>query len=80
VPALAMDVDNPEDIDTEQEDHCYDEAAHIVMARAYGLKESEIAAKVAAKVREAERATLPPSNQQVWGELDKIREDLEQEQ
>jgi hypothetical protein len=49
------------------------------MARAYGLKESEIAERVAAKEREAERATLPKSNQEVWGELDKIREDLEQE-
>jgi hypothetical protein len=32
IPALAMD-DSIEDIDTEQEDHVYDEACHIVMAR-----------------------------------------------
>ena len=79
VPALAMDEDNPEDIDTEQEDHVYDEAAHIVMARAYGLKQSEIQQKVEAKIKEAKRAELPPSNRDVWRELDKIREDLDRE-
>ena len=30
---LCMDEDNPEDIDTDQEDHIYDEACHIMMAR-----------------------------------------------
>jgi len=33
IPALCMDEMNPEDIDTDQEDHIYDEACHIVMAR-----------------------------------------------
>lgn len=33
IPALCFDEENPEDIDTEQEDHVYDEAAHICMAR-----------------------------------------------
>jgi len=31
IPALSMDEDNPEDIDTTQEDHVYDEACHIAM-------------------------------------------------
>lgn len=33
VPALCMDEMKPEDIDTDQEDHIFDEACHIVMAR-----------------------------------------------
>jgi hypothetical protein len=34
-----MDETNPEDIDTDQEDHIYDEACHFVMARPIALKE-----------------------------------------
>lgn len=33
VPSLCTDEDNPEDIDSDQEDHVYDEACHICMAR-----------------------------------------------
>ena len=33
IPALCMDELNPEDIDTDQEDHIYDEACHIFMSR-----------------------------------------------
>lgn len=33
IPSLAMDELRPEDIDTDQEDHVYDEACHICMAR-----------------------------------------------
>ena len=33
IPALAIDEDNPEDIDTEQEDHVYDDTCLICMAQ-----------------------------------------------
>lgn len=33
IPALCMDDLNPEDIDTDQEDHVYDESCHVLMAR-----------------------------------------------
>ena len=33
VSSLVMDKNDPEDVDTKGEDHCYDEACHIVMAR-----------------------------------------------
>jgi hypothetical protein len=33
IPALCMDEDNPEDVDTDQEDHVYDEACHACMAK-----------------------------------------------
>jgi len=39
IPALCVDDSNPEDIDTEQEDHVYDEACHIAMA--HRLKEAQ---------------------------------------
>lgn len=38
IPALSMDEDNPEDIDSDQEDHIYDESCHIVMARPLKLR------------------------------------------
>jgi hypothetical protein len=39
IPSLCMDETNTEDIDTEQNDHIYDEACHICMARPMKLVE-----------------------------------------
>ena len=39
IPALCMDEMNPEDIDTDQEDHIYDEACHIFMQRPVKIAE-----------------------------------------
>lgn len=41
IPALSMDEVNPEDIDTDQEDHVYDESCHIVQARPMRLQVPE---------------------------------------
>ena len=79
VPSLAMDDEDPEDIDTEQEDPVYDEACHVVVARAYGHSTAEIKEKIEAKEKEETRSRLPKAHQQVWGELDKIREQLEEQ-
>lgn len=38
IPSLAHDENNIEDIDTDQEDHVYDEACHICMARPIKLR------------------------------------------
>jgi len=38
IPALCMDELKPEDVDTDQEDHVYDEACHICMARPLSAK------------------------------------------
>lgn len=38
IPALSIDEDSMEDIDTDQEDHIYDEACHICMARPIALR------------------------------------------
>lgn len=37
IPSLCMDELRPEDIDTDQEDHVYDEACHICMAKASNI-------------------------------------------
>lgn len=74
IPALATDEDNPEDIDTDQEDHVYDEACHIAMARPLTLSDYEIRVSIEAQIQAAKRKELEPSHQKVWGELDEIRE------
>jgi len=76
VPSLAIDDDNVEDIDTEQEDHVYDEACHAVMARRIGVSSEDIEAEVRIKVVKAQRANLEPAHQKVWSELDNIREKI----
>ena len=38
IPDLVMDENNVEDVDTDGEDHIYDEACHMVMARPLSLK------------------------------------------
>jgi hypothetical protein len=41
IPSLVVDSTNPEDIDTNGEDHIYDEACHICMARPMSLAEAK---------------------------------------
>ena len=38
IPVLQTDENNPEDVDTDAEDHVYDEACHAFMARKMGMK------------------------------------------
>jgi len=74
IPALATDDDNIEDIDTDQEDHIYDEACHIAMARPLTLSDYEIRRTIERHIHMQKRKELEPSHQTVWGELDEIRE------
>jgi hypothetical protein len=78
VPALAMDEDCPEDIDTEQEDHVYDEACHVVMARAKGTPDVLVAKNVAEKVKQEKLAQIQPHHRAVWSELDRILQEQEE--
>ncbi len=55
VPALAMDSENPEDIDTEQEDHIYDEACHAVMDRPIQTIADRVSAGMAEAIEAAAR-------------------------
>ena len=74
IPALATDEDNVEDIDTDQEDHVYDEACHLAMARPLTLSDYEIRVTIERQIQAQKRKELAPSHQEVWGELDEIRE------
>lgn len=42
IPSLCMDDRDPEDVDSRQEDHIYDEACHICMDRPFGKTPEEI--------------------------------------
>jgi hypothetical protein len=72
IPALAHDEEKVEDIDTEQEDHVYDEACHVVMARAKGVAPEIIAEKERAAIKAEREQHIPPSHQSAWSELDEI--------
>ena len=68
-----MDEDNPEDIDTDQEDHIYDEACHIAMSRPLTIPEEDIRVMIESQMQEAKRKALTPAHQKVWSEIDKLR-------
>jgi hypothetical protein len=76
IPALCYDEDEVEDIDTEQEDHVYDEAALMCMARPM-RDEAAIKKEIARKQKDVDRAELDTTSQAVWAELDKIRQQLD---
>lgn len=80
IPALAHDEEDVEDIDTEQEDHVYDEACHVVMARAKGIADVEVAKEVARAEKEVKLAQIPPHQRGVWSELDRILQEQEEAQ
>jgi len=78
IPTLAIDEDNVEDIDTDQEDHVYDEVCHIAMARPLIVDEEELK-KQAAERRTAEaRAHIPKEQVAIWEELDEIKRQMEE--
>lgn len=71
IPSLCMDDHDPEDIDTDQADHTYDEACHICMARPMKLAEEPVIEKpkldVASQVASIEYAEII---QQIQAEQD----------
>ena len=80
IPALCIDENNPEYIDTDQECHTFDEACHVCMARPLSLMPAEAQKIEASKILKAKRAKLEAPAQAAWKELDGIREDLEEEE
>lgn len=73
VPALCVDEDNPEDIDTDQEDHVFDESCHMVMSRPMGLSTDIIADLRSSEAKKQVRAALDSTAQAAWAELDKLQ-------
>ena len=72
IPTLQSDPDNPEDVDTNSEDHTYDESALLCMARPMHMDLIAIQKEVEAKEKAAVRAKLDTASQKAWGELDDI--------
>lgn len=54
IPSIALDEDNIEVIEEGQEDHCYDEACHICMARPIGADTSTLLQDAAVAARACE--------------------------
>ena len=73
IPTLCMDDHKPEDIDTEQEDHVYDEACHICMARP--MKSRPVVLRSTSEAQQEEDYILGKTNvlpdgviRKPWGE------------
>ena len=58
VPQLQLDTKNPEDVDTKQEDHCYDEARYVLvgMTRSKPQRHDEMSRE---KIRAMNRIPMP---------------------
>lgn len=78
IPNLVVDKHNVEDVDTDGEDHIYDEACHICMARPLQHDQDAEKADLKRKELEAKRESLEPSARRVWEELDQMRQQLEE--
>lgn len=78
IPALTMDELKPEDVDTEQEDHIYDEACHICMARPIALSDIEMREIERAKQRESRRQELDTASRVASRELETIEQMLKE--
>lgn len=77
IPTLQSDENDVEDVDTKGEDHCYDEAALLCMARPLSMDPVAIAAEMEAKAQAAKRAKLDSSAKEAWKELDRIRAEIQ---
>ena len=72
IPTLQTDEKNREDIDTDSEDHAYDEAALLCMARPMHMDLVAIQKEVEAKEKAAARSKLDHSAQSAWKEVDEL--------
>jgi len=72
IPTLQSDPNNVEDVDTDGEDHCYDEAALLCMARPMHMDLQLIKQEIAAKKKRAKRKQLPKAAQAAWKEVDDL--------
>jgi len=79
IPTLCNSEENPEDIDQGQEDHCYDEAALIAMARPVAVKVSNQNIKAAKTYIEKIESKLDNASKAAWRELRAIQKENEEE-
>jgi len=69
IPSIALDEENIEVIEDGQEDHCYDEACHICMARPIGADLSAIGKQVAVAESAKKIQSLDPASRAAAQEL-----------
>lgn len=79
MPLIPVDKNNIEDVDTTCEDHIYDEACHICMARPMGLTDDKLKELVKEKEKEAKVAKLDDASRAAWQEKDKLQAELEEQ-
>ena len=68
IPLLQTDPLNVEDIDTTMEDHTYDEAALICMARPMGADDGKVKKIIQERQQKAKLAELDSSSRRFWEE------------
>lgn len=79
IPALTHDANNVEDVDTKLEDHAYDEAALMFMARPLSLDAGAVEAEAIKKAREEKEKDLEQASQAAWKEKRALEHDLKGE-
>ncbi len=66
IPLLQTDPLNVEDIDTAMEDHIYDEACHLCMARPMGVDDDKIKKIIQERQKKAKLAELDDVSRRFW--------------
>ena len=79
IPSLCVDDYNPEDVDTAQEDHPYDDSCHICMARPMSHDPDIAKADIERKQREKQTSELDNNSKAAWEEHAFIVEGLEED-
>jgi hypothetical protein len=77
VPFLCVDEVTQEDVEKGQEDHCYDDACHICMARPTGPDFNKLAEEQAKLDRERKLAGLDSASRAAAHEMEEIRERIQ---
>ena len=75
IPTLQSDEHNVEDIDTKMEDHPFDEACLLCMARPIQVTRDQLQKELDKRKHTEARKKLETPAQAAWAELDKIREE-----
>jgi len=76
IPSLCLDENNPEDLEDKQEDHIYDEACHICMARPVGADLAELGREMAKEKAKKEIDKLDSVSKVAAQEFFRARRDL----
>lgn len=79
IPTLCLDDYLIEDVDTDGEDHIYDESCHIAMARPVGVDQKDVDQVIKERERQATYSQLPLNAKVAWDEIKNQNEQLDEE-